>query len=179
MNTDTRYAPGDTVRLDDGHNWTVRATSANFTALTRPVSQRDRDEQAAEYDHPDDECGFVTYATAESGVDYCDHVSHYSDPPNLDHEGPFYTVIDWRNRVRGPVQPDRAGLGRRHLHAGAVRCHAGRVRGRRTGSVAPQPGSAVAPGRIAAGHALPGLGQPDGVIGCRTTLRDAQRMKTG
>ncbi len=88
---------GDTMLLDDGHDWTVQAVTTNFAALTRPVSDRDRTEAAEEYEHPEADCDY----TGGRDDEYCDHVSHYSDPPDLG-DGPYYTVVDWRNGVRGP-----------------------------------------------------------------------------
>jgi hypothetical protein len=68
---------GDTVLLDTDRNpWTVKAVTANYTALTRTVTDADRqahlDEQW-EQEHPDELDGDV-----------------------------FYTVLDWRNGLRGP-----------------------------------------------------------------------------
>ncbi|MEU4558435.1 hypothetical protein AB0F72_08595 [Actinoplanes sp. NPDC023936] len=68
---------GDTTLLDtDPNPWTVKAVTENFAALTRPVTNADRkahlDEQW-EADYPEDLEGDV-----------------------------FYTVLDWRNGLRGP-----------------------------------------------------------------------------
>ncbi len=92
-------AVGDTVRLDvDPNPWTVTAVSAHFAAVTRPVTDRDREEIYAEYDAPDDCDG-----------EGCAHLGCHSDPPNLEGDTIFYSVLDWRNGVRGPC--DRIGQG--------------------------------------------------------------------
>lgn len=93
--TPLAWTVGETVRLDDGHDWTVQAVTANFAALTRPVTDKDRaadweqaEEQAAEYEqHPDE----FTALGSDSTV--------------------FYTVIDWRNGVRGPCDLSGGGWG--------------------------------------------------------------------
>lgn len=66
----------------DPHPWTVRAVSEHFAALTRPVTEADRTKHREEYeaDHWEDD------------------VDQYEE---LDGET-FYTVLDWRNGVRGP-----------------------------------------------------------------------------
>lgn len=78
---------GDQVRLDEPELWQVRAVSENFAALVRPVSQRDireHAEQTWEDEHAEE-------LTAE--------------------DGPFYTVLDWRNGVRGPCNLIGQGWG--------------------------------------------------------------------
>jgi hypothetical protein len=85
------WAVGDTVRLDDSHDWTVQAATDHFHALTRPVTDRDRDEVYAEYEAPDD---------CDDGD--CDHFGCHSEPPDLERGTTWYTVVDWRGGVRGP-----------------------------------------------------------------------------
>ena len=63
----------------DPHPWTVKAVTDNFAALTRPISRYDRD-QAEWLADPDDK--------------------HWENP--YEDDGTLYTVIDWRNGVRGP-----------------------------------------------------------------------------
>ncbi len=63
------WATGQTVRLDDGRDWTVQAVSGNFAALTRTVDNGDLD-----WDEDNERVG-----------------------------DPLYTIIDWRNRLRGPA----------------------------------------------------------------------------
>lgn len=64
----------------DSDPWTVRAVTNNFAALTRPISQTDRDEAEMNAD-PDNK---------------------YWENPYDGEDGPLYTVLDWRNGVRGP-----------------------------------------------------------------------------
>lgn len=71
------------VILDDGQPWTVKATTVNFAALTRPITDADRRKDREEYDE-------AHWDTDPDGV-------HYED---LDGEI-FYTVLDWRNGLRG------------------------------------------------------------------------------
>lgn len=85
------WSAGQEVPLEYGTTWTVQAVTANFAALTRPVTDADRAEIYAEYDVPDD-C---------TGQD-CDHLGCHSEAPNLERSTVWYTVVDWRNGVRGP-----------------------------------------------------------------------------
>ncbi len=95
--------PGDTADLheDDGTvcRWEVQAVTEHFAALTRPVTDDDRAEIAAEYDHPDSEC--PDFDLPPGVDDTCDHISHVSDPPDVFEGAVYYTVLDWWNGVRG------------------------------------------------------------------------------
>lgn len=74
------FQVGTTVTLDDRKEWTVKAVTEHFTALTRPVIDVDRREyreEQAERDLPDE-----LIEELEGDV--------------------FYTVLDWRNGYRGP-----------------------------------------------------------------------------
>jgi hypothetical protein len=74
----------------DPNPWTVKAVSEHFAALTRPVSQQDHDE--AEWQ-----------ADAEEEL---------WENPYEDMIGePMYTVLDWRNGVRGPCNLSGQGWG--------------------------------------------------------------------
>lgn len=82
-----RFDVGDQVLLaGDAAPWTVQAVTRHFTALVRPVNQRDHDDAEPPEDEP------------------------YADNP---YEGmigePMYCVLDWRNGVRGPC--DLVGQG--------------------------------------------------------------------
>lgn len=82
---------GEPIRLDDGHIWTVRAVSANFVALTRRITNRER-------------------------LDDWDQAEEYGLRPSefsrLEGVGSrLYTVIDWRNGVRGPCNLIGQGWG--------------------------------------------------------------------
>jgi hypothetical protein len=70
------------VTLDDGQTWTVKAMTANFVALTRPVTDADRKKHREEYDEANWDSDFDDYEGLEGDV--------------------FYTVLDWRNGLRGP-----------------------------------------------------------------------------
>lgn len=76
-----RFAFGDKVMLDaDPAPWTVQAVSRHFTALVRPVNQRDYDDA-----EPDEDEG------------------RWRENPYEGRIGErMYTVLDWRNGVRGP-----------------------------------------------------------------------------
>lgn len=81
---------GQEVKLDaDPNPWTVKAVTANFAALTRPISQQDRDEAEMDAD-PDDE---------------------FWENPYDGQDGPLYTVLDWCNGVRGPCNLIGQGWG--------------------------------------------------------------------
>lgn len=68
---------GQQVTLDDGHEWAVRAVSPNFAALIRPITDADHREHREWQEE--------------------------NDLPDEDLEGDvFYTVLDWRNGLRGP-----------------------------------------------------------------------------
>jgi hypothetical protein len=69
------FQVGDTVTLDDRHEWTVKAVTANFAALTRPTTSQD-------VDTDDDLDGYDTATVVGE---------------------PLYTILDWWNGVRGPV----------------------------------------------------------------------------
>lgn len=75
--------PTDRVVLDDRHEWTVRAVTGNFAALVRPVTDADRQEHRENYEE-----------------------AHWDDDLADNYEGldckVFYTVLDWRNGLRGP-----------------------------------------------------------------------------
>jgi hypothetical protein len=73
---------GDAVTLGDRHEWTVKAVTEHFAALTRPVTDADREQRREEYDeaHGDDDVD--QYEELEGDV--------------------FYTVLDWENGYRGP-----------------------------------------------------------------------------
>lgn len=74
---------GQQVRFaDDSNPWTVKAISENFAALTRPVTDTDRKRHRDEY--------YEAY--------WEDDVDQY-EPLAGD---VFYTVLDWRNGLRGP-----------------------------------------------------------------------------
>jgi hypothetical protein len=100
MTTTTKqdWTVGQTVRLGSGfdvRDWTVKAVTDNFAALTRPVTEKDRaeDQEQAEY----------------LGEEY------ELDPSEFENVGDdatvFYTVIDWRNGVRGPCDLSGGGWG--------------------------------------------------------------------
>lgn len=63
----------------DPNPWTVQAVTANFAAATRPGTEADR--EAARADEP----------YAGSRFDYSENDGDI-----------YYTVLDWRNGVRGP-----------------------------------------------------------------------------
>lgn len=63
----------------DWHPWTVAAVSENFAALTRITTERD-------------------YGVAEWQADPDDE--HWENPYTVGNT--LYTVLDWRNGVRGP-----------------------------------------------------------------------------
>jgi len=67
---------GEQVTLDDLSRWTVKAVTPNFAALTRSVTEADRAEHRDRFD--DD----VNFEELRGDV--------------------FYTVLDWRNGLRGP-----------------------------------------------------------------------------
>ncbi|GAA0493734.1 hypothetical protein Ade02nite_21210 [Paractinoplanes deccanensis] len=69
----------------DPHPWTVKAISENFAALTRPVVADDCDDYRRE-----------DWAEFHSG--------------DLE-DGTLYTVLDWRNGVRGPCNLVGQGWG--------------------------------------------------------------------
>jgi hypothetical protein len=73
------FQVGDSVTLDGRHDWTVKAVTEHFAALTRPIKDRDREEHAHD-NFSDDLAGDVAYLDGEV----------------------FYTVLDWRNGYRGP-----------------------------------------------------------------------------
>lgn len=74
---------GDTTLLDtDPNPWTVKAVTANFSALTRPITNADRKAHREAYDEANWDSEFDDYEELEGGV--------------------FYTVLDWENGLRGP-----------------------------------------------------------------------------
>ncbi len=89
------WAVGQQVRLDDGHDWTIQAATTNFHALTRPVTQADRDADREQAQELADEYGV-----------------HPSEFEQIDDDAEvFYTVVDWRNGVRGPCDLSGGGWG--------------------------------------------------------------------
>jgi hypothetical protein len=74
---------GDTTLLDtDPNPWTVKAVTANFAALTRPVTDADRQAHREQYEEANWDSEFDDYEELEGDV--------------------FYTVLDWDNGLRGP-----------------------------------------------------------------------------
>jgi hypothetical protein len=100
MTTTTKrdWAVGQTVRLGSGfdvHDWTVQAVSGNFAALTRLVTERDRADDREQ----------AAYLGGEYEMDP-------SEFENLNDDATvFYTVVDWRNGVRGPCDLSGGGWG--------------------------------------------------------------------
>ncbi len=72
------WTVGETVRLSDGYDWAVRAVTDHFAALVRTITERD----VAEWADWREEMGF--------------------DRDEDKVGDPQYTVVDWRNAVRGP-----------------------------------------------------------------------------
>ncbi len=91
--TPEQWNVGDQVTLaDDDQPWTVRAVTEHFAALARPVTDTDRKAHREAYDeaHWDDDLA-PGYEPMEDEV--------------------FYTVLDWRNGVRGPCNLVGQGWG--------------------------------------------------------------------
>lgn len=76
--------PGDVIGLDhDRASWTVQAVSEHYVACVRPMTDAERDD-------PDDPDG---------------------DMDDMDPSTVVYTVLDWRNGVRGPCNLIGQGWG--------------------------------------------------------------------
>jgi hypothetical protein len=77
------FTVGDTTMLaGDPNLWTVAAVTANFAALTRPVTDTDRKEHREAYEEANWDSDFDDYEELDGDV--------------------FYTVLDWDNGLRGP-----------------------------------------------------------------------------
>lgn len=77
------FQAGATTQLaGDPNLWTVKAVTAHFAALTRPITDADRSAHREAYDE----------------ANWDNELDDYED---LDGDV-FYTVLDWENGVRGP-----------------------------------------------------------------------------
>jgi hypothetical protein len=77
---------GETVHLGNQHEWTIAAVSEHFAAATRLITDREREDDRQEAEERAEEPG-------GSPAEFM----KISDDKQA-----WYTVIDWRNGVRGP-----------------------------------------------------------------------------